>query len=70
MVKEVIMYTVICDNCVKDSTFGSNYSCWSEKSHAKYEAMVSGWIYHEGKDLCSNCWHYDDEDNIIICFQE
>lgn len=66
MVKEVKMYTVICDNCGKDSNSGSEYSCWSEESHAKDVAMDSDWINHERKDLCPDCWHYDDEDNIII----
>lgn len=66
MLKEIKMYTIICDNCGKDSNVGKENSCWSEVMHAKDVAMDSDWINHEGKDLCTDCWHYDDEDNIII----
>ena len=34
MIKEVIMYTVICDGCGKDSNYDSEYSAWSDKGYA------------------------------------
>lgn len=66
MIKEVTMYTVICDNCGSDSCSGSEYSCWSDKSYAHEIAMESDWQTHEGKDYCPYCISLDDEDNIVV----
>jgi hypothetical protein len=47
MVKEVTMYTVICDNCGKDSNGGSEISGWDNKDYAIDVAMDSDFIEHE-----------------------
>lgn len=66
MIKEVTMYTVICDNCGKDVCEGSGYACWDDKGYVKDIAIDSGWIKHEDKHYCSNCYEYDDNDELII----
>ena len=43
MIKEIIMFTVCCDNCGKDSNEGSEYSCWSGAEQAKYVTEDYGW---------------------------
>lgn len=38
MIKELKMYTVVCDNCGKDSNDGTDYSCWSDAEQAEWNA--------------------------------
>jgi hypothetical protein len=66
MIKEVKMYTVICDNCGKDSNDGTEYSCWSEQSIAWDSAMDADWIEDNGMNYCPDCFTYGDEDELII----
>lgn len=69
MVKPVIMYTVICDNCGVDSNKDSDVSCWSEKSYSVDCAIDDGWIEDDSDDekhYCKHCYEYDEQDNLII----
>jgi len=66
MIKEVIMYTVICDNCGVDANKDTEYSCWNDKGSAWDVAMDSDWTEHEGKHYCPDCFSYDDDDNIQL----
>lgn len=67
MIKEKIMYTVICDNCGKDSNDGTDYSCWSDSEQAELVADNSGWLLFEySKHYCPDCISYDDEDNLVL----
>ena len=66
MTQEVKMFTVVCDNCGKDSNEGTEYSCWTDESQAREVASNSDWINEDDKDYCPDCFEYDDEDNLII----
>lgn len=69
MIKEVIMYTVICDNCGKDCNADSEYSCWGDVSSAHDSAIDSDWTFDEDKEdvyYCPECFTYDENDNLII----
>lgn len=66
MIKTVTMYTIICDNCGRDSAEGSEYSCWNEEDFAWDTANEDGWEEHEGKHYCPDCFDCDEEDNLII----
>jgi len=67
MIKEVKMYTVICDCCGVDVNDNMEYSCYSEANHAQYCAMDSDWIHpEENKHYCPDCFTYDDDDKLII----
>jgi len=66
MIKTVQMFTVICDNCGTDIGEDAEYSCWNDESFANENAMESGWHKEGDKHYCSNCWSYDDNDNILI----
>lgn len=66
MNKEVTMYTVVCDNCGKDSNEDNEYSCFSTKEMAEDEAMEIGWLRDNDKHYCTDCYSYDDDDNLII----
>jgi len=66
MIKEVTMYTVICDNCGKDLCEGQEFSCWNDDLTAHELAMEENWIKEESKHYCPDCYDYDDNDNLVI----
>jgi hypothetical protein len=66
MVKEMTMYSVVCDNCGIDVNENSEYAAWSDKSHAEDIALESDWLKQEDKHYCQDCFSYDDEENVII----
>ena len=66
MVKEVTMFTVVCDNCGKDVNKDAEYSAWNEKTFAEDIAMEADWIKENDKHYCSDCFTYDDDDNLLI----
>lgn len=65
MVKEVKMFTVICDNCGVDVNDGAEYSCWNDEGYAEEIAEASGWITIEDKHYCPECFTFDDDDNLV-----
>ena len=66
MIKEVKMYTVVCDNCGRDVNENADYSCYNDKVFAQDVAMESDWLKEGDKHYCPNCFTYDDEDNLIV----
>ncbi len=66
MVKEVTMYTVVCDNCGTDVCEGAEYSCWGDSDYAKDVAIEADWANEGDLFYCPKCFSYDDEDNIVI----
>jgi len=67
MVKEITMYTVICDNCGKDSNEGCEYAGWSDKGYAVDVAIDgAGFIKNDDNHYCPKCYEYDDNDEIVI----
>ena len=66
MIKEITMFTVICDNCGADSNDGNEYSCYGDSGYAHECAMDSNWISEGDKDYCPDCFTYDDDDNLVI----
>ena len=57
MLKEVKMYTVVCDNCAKDVNKDAEYSAWNDKRHAEEVAMEAvndgeGEIDYEPLGIC------------------
>jgi hypothetical protein len=66
MIKEIPMYTAICDGCGKDSNEGAEYSAWNDQGFAFECAQEDNWIEHEHNHYCPDCYHYDDEDELIL----
>ena len=66
MIKEVKMYTVVCNNCGCQVNEGEGIVAWNDKDYALDEASDADWISNGDKHYCSSCYHYDDEDNLII----
>jgi hypothetical protein len=66
MIKEVKMFTVICDNCGKDANDGEDYSCWNDKSFAEDIAVEAGYLKEDDKHYCQDCFSYDEDDKLVI----
>jgi hypothetical protein len=66
MIKEVKMFTVICDNCWNDVGEDSDYSCWNDAQIAEDNALEDGWYNDNPTHYCDECWSYDDGDNVKI----
>jgi hypothetical protein len=66
MIKEIIVYTYICDRCSKNSSDEEENCGWNDAGYAWDCASDNDWIEHEGKHYCSGCYDYDNDDNLII----
>lgn len=66
MIKELTIYTVICDNCGKDVSFGQEFAGWNDKDYAFDIAVDAYWHICEDNQYCPDCFEYDDDDNLII----
>lgn len=62
MIKEVKMYSVVCDRCGK--TFIDEFNgiaAWLDEGTAKEQAMESEWAEIDDKHYCPDCYELDDE---------
>ena len=66
MIKELKIFTVICDNCGADAFEGTEHSGYSDEGFVKEEAIEDGWKEEEEKHYCPKCYKYDDDDNLVI----
>ena len=66
MIKEVTMYTVICDNCKIDVNEGQDISCWNDTDYSETAAYEGDWKKIGDKHYCTDCFYYDDNDKLII----
>lgn len=66
MEKQFDCYTFICDNCGNDAFEDDDHICWIGQEIAWDMAREAGWIKHQNKHYCENCWQYDESDTIEI----
>jgi hypothetical protein len=66
MVKEVIMYTIVCDGCGKDVNEYSEYSGWNDKGYNEEIRQEANWEKVDDEHYCTDCFEYDDDDNLVI----
>ena len=66
MVKEVKMYTIVCDSCGCDVNEDSGYSCWSDEDANEDIREEAGWEKVDGKHYCTDCFEYDDNDELVL----
>lgn len=66
MLKEVKMFTIICDGCGKDVNSDLEFSCWNDESYLEDIRTDSDWEKVDEKHYCTNCYEYDENDNLII----
>jgi hypothetical protein len=66
MLKEVIMYTIVCDGCGCDVNEDSGYGGWNDDGYVEEIRQEAGWEKVEDKHYCTNCYEYNDNDELII----
>jgi len=66
MIKEVTMFTLVCDNCGKDVNEDTDFSCWNDKGVLKELADDQCWVEVEDKHYCHDCYIYDENDEILV----
>ena len=66
MLKEVTMYTLICDKCGKDAFSETEFSCWNEPAFCETIAEQDGWHCMGNVHYCQDCYSFDDNGNLII----
>lgn len=54
-IKEVTMYTLLCDRCGADALEGHEFSAFTDPGHVLDIATDNGWVEYEGKHYCDNC---------------
>lgn len=67
MIYPVTMYSGKCDNCGHEIELGGGeYSAYNEAETVREEMANSEWHIEADKQYCPDCWHLDDDDNVII----
>jgi hypothetical protein len=66
MVKEIIMYTVVCDGCGRDSADVEEYAGWNDKGYAVDVASNLYWEKIEDNHYCTNCFTHDEQGEIVL----
>jgi len=67
MITEVKMFGCTCDNCNKDyEQHNDGYTVYGSPQTLLEYTDNDGWIEHNGKHYCDECWSYDENDNIIL----
>lgn len=66
MIKEVTMYTVVCDRCGKDNGEGGEFACWGDEFDARYDAESNDWNEIEGKDYCQDCVMWNEDESELV----
>lgn len=61
MIKEVTMYSVVCDRCGKTYGVDDGIDCWVDICTAREQAMESEWVEIGDKHYCPDCYEFDDE---------
>ena len=62
MIKEVKMYSVVCDRCGKSFIDDFNgIVAWLDEGTAKEQAMESEWIELGDKHYCQDCYEFDEK---------
>lgn len=66
MLKEVTMYTIVCDSCGCDVNYDTDYSCWNDENYVDEIRQEAGWEKVDDKHYCTDCFEYDDNDELTI----
>lgn len=61
MIKQVTMYSVVCDRCGKPFIDEFNgIVAWLDEGTAKEQAMENEWVEIGDKHYCPDCYEFDD----------
>lgn len=69
MIKEVKMFTIVCNICGRDANEGDEFAAWTEIDPTYDNAENSGWYmekHDEDIHYCMNCHSFDEDDNLVV----
>ena len=71
MIKEIKVYTAICDGCGFDVFRGQEHIGLNDIGFVEDTVLDSEWIIDEetdkpAKHYCPNCWTVDDNGEIVV----
>lgn len=69
MIKEVTVYTVVCDGCGEDYCHGTEYCGFPAEEDAINYALDEGWTAEDDKHYCPDCWRPIQEEHEEECKQ-
>lgn len=61
MIKQVTMYSMVCDRCGKTLFYDDYVSAWPDECSVNGVAQDCEWKNIDGKDYCPDCYEYDEE---------
>ena len=61
MIKEVTMYSVVCERCGKTYGVDDGIDCWVDICTAREQATESEWVEIGDKHYCPDCYEFSDE---------
>lgn len=60
-------YCAKCDNCGADWSDDYNgFTAFGDKGQMEDHLNESEWHSEDDKDYCPDCYHFDDDDNLVI----
>jgi len=66
VIKEITIYTIICDVCGLDANKNTDYAGWTELEPTLDTATDSGWYIEEDHHYCPDCHSFDDDDILVV----
>ena len=66
MIKEILMYTICCDNCGVDSNEGEDISAYQDSSDVIENLVYWGWLIDRNKHYCFDCCTHDANGNLVL----
>jgi hypothetical protein len=66
MIKEVKMFTAICDNCGTDVCESEEFSCWNEEFYVNDIASEKDWHVDGDIHYCPACHSFNEDDILVI----
>lgn len=67
MIIEKTFYSLKCDGCGKELEDEAEEYAWMDDERAAEDvAAGNDWMSIRGKHFCSDCHHYDDDDNLVL----
>ena len=66
MIKEIPMYTAVCDNCKVDVNEGADIAAWDNKSFVVECTQNAGWYQDEDKHYCEDCYTINEDDTVEV----
>lgn len=60
--REVTMYTIVCDRCGVSVDEGTDYAAWADDTTSLQIAQDNGWLVtDDGSHYCDECFDWDEE---------